>query len=507
MTEPRKSPRVRPVAAGLAIVVTVALAAVAAMLLISGRGPATPGRGLATPGASAATASVDATPSASPTPTAQQGPVTIRWFIGLGPGGQPWEMKGEEAFIKRFNESQREIVLEAQFGVMSPEDELRNAMESSEPPDIVGPVDFRALGYLDGKLLDLHDQIALHGLDLGRYDESIVDLLRWGDQGQVGLPYLTYPAFVFYNRDIFARAGLPDLPTRVGQTYMGKTWDWEALGEVAAQLTLDGGGRKSTDPKFDSADIAQWGIDFQWWDGRRMASSFGGGSFVAEDGKTARIPDVWADAWNWYYQAMWTDHTAPTGPQIAGKLLNEGTTVSSGRIAMDVTNTWTINSFDGTGKPAFKGWDMAVMPAWNGVTSAPVDIDAFTVLKSSTHPNQAFEVMAAIMADPELMAVYAGGGYAVPGVRTMRPASLARYDAQQAPAFPGNKVTWSVLDEMLAHPASPSHDASMPNFAAAIADYTAFFTRLQATPGLDLDAELAALRARLQADFDAVPSP
>jgi len=63
-------------------------------------------------------------------------------------------------------------------------------------------------------------------------------------------------------------------------------------------------------------------MDFQWADGRRMASCFGGGSFVAEDGKTAQIPAVWRDAWSWYYDAMWKKHFAPTGTETASTLLN-----------------------------------------------------------------------------------------------------------------------------------------------------------------------------------------
>jgi hypothetical protein len=38
-----------------------------------------------------------------------------------------------------------------------------------------------------------------------------------------------------------------------------------------------------------------------------------------------------------------------------------------------------------------------------------------------------------------------------------------------------------------------------------VADSVAFYQKLQSRPGLDMNAELAALKAQLQADFDAAP--
>jgi hypothetical protein len=60
---------------------------------------------------------------------------------------------------------------------------------------------------------------------------------------------------------------------------------------------------------------------------------------------------------------------------------------------------------------------------------------------------------------------------------------------------------WSVLNEMSKYPATPSHESNMPNFTQSSNDYGAKFTRLQTTPGLDVEAELIKLRNMLDADF------
>jgi multiple sugar transport system substrate-binding protein len=432
--------------------------------------------------------------SAAPTP----GPVTVRWFVP--PGGAPRMTDPERDFARSFNESQDRIRLVLEFAPYTDAyDRLKTEMAAGNGPDIVGPVSRKGMNGFEGLFLDLAPLMASHGFDSSAYSPALMKLLTEGD-AQVGLPYLIFPAFMFYNKDLFARAELPDLPRHVGETYMGRTWDWNTLGDVAAQLTLDENGRPSTDPAFDPDHIAQWGIDFQWWGATRMASAFGGGSFVASDGRTAQIPDAWADAWRWYYEAIWTRHIAPTGQQVNSPLLGYGTTVSSGRIAMAATNGWAINSFGTVDRTTFDRWDIAVMPSWEGQTSGPLDADTFVISKATAHPDEAFEAMLAIMADGDLMRFYGG-----------MPADWGRQAAYFAPLYadieriwPGNPVSWDVLQEMAKYPAVPSHEANMPNFLQATTDCGTFYTRLQTTPGLDLDAELDALRAALQADFDAV---
>jgi multiple sugar transport system substrate-binding protein len=279
---------------------------------------------------------------------------------------------------------------------------------------------------------------------------------------------------------------------------MGAPWDWAAVKKIGQQLTLDKNNKKPTDAGFDANAIVQFGIDFQWWDGRRMASAFGGGSFITADGK-AQIPDIWKQAWTWYYDAMWKDHFAPTGKYISSTQLNAGTTISSGKIAMDATNAWTINSYGTAGKATFKKWDMAVLPATNGVISGPLDADTMVIAKGSKNQDAAFQAMIAIMADKNLMQVYGG----IPAAKALQTTYFADFDKTLEAIFPGNKVTWAVLGEMMKYPAIPSHEANMPNFLQATSDYSAFYTKLQNTDKLDVAAELTKLQETLQKDFDA----
>ena len=245
-------------------------------------------------------------PAAGPTPTESTSPgigsagpgpsgtSTIKWFVGLG-GTSPARLAAEEAFAARYNASNKDgVILEiddprAIDPTADPVTILKTQFSANDGPDIVGPASLGAMSDFDGLWMDLTTEIAKDHVDLGSYDPALLKLAH--EPGAydttpsgaplTGIPYAVDPGFIVYNRDLFTRAGLPPLPTTVGQTYQGKTWDWNELAAVAARLTLDTSGRAAGQPGFDPAHIAQFGFDFPTSDARVMASTFGSGSLLA----------------------------------------------------------------------------------------------------------------------------------------------------------------------------------------------------------------------------------
>lgn len=453
-----------------------------------------------TPGAS--------TPAGTPTPVPSIGQktVVVRWFVGLGSGTQPNQIEAQKTFVKTYNAAQSAIYINLEIVPnANAYDILKTQIAAGNAPDIIGPVGVRGRNGFSGVFLDLTAEIAKAKYDTSKFPAALVDFFKQGGDGQVGLPYLIYPAYMFYNKDIFATQSLPDLPKKVGEQWNGKDWNWATVAEIGKQVTVDKNGKKSTDTGFDKNNIVTFGFDAQWWDGRRLASAFGGGSFAAADGK-AQIPAAWATGWKWYYDAMWKSNFAPTGKYRSSALLNQGTTVSSGRIAMDAANGWSINSYaSAAASSKIKKWDMAVLPAnEGGKPSGPLDADTFTIVKSSAHPSEAFAAMTAIMASKELQIVYGG----TPAALADQAGWFSDFDKVLAPIFPGNQVTWAVLQEMQNYPAVPSHEADMPNFLKVIDLYNAFYTKLQSSGTLNVDTELNTLKAAIQKAFDeAAASP
>jgi multiple sugar transport system substrate-binding protein len=450
------------------------------------------------------------TPTAAPTPTQAVptpsptvAPATIRWFVGLDLGTSSAQVEAEKAFVASYNAANRDrITIQLEIvPTATAADVLKGEMAAGNSPDLIGPLGMGDLNGFEGLFLDLTPEIKKNNFDLTAYDPALVKFWQLGDQGQVGLPYTIFPGYIWYNKDLFTKAGLPDLPTRVGDQYQGQTWDWTELGKIAAQLTVDKSGRKSTDSGFDPKSIARYGLDFQWTDLRRLASCFGSGSFVSPDGKKAQVPATWADALSWYYSGIWGKSPfIPTGLAESSALLAKGNAQSSGAVAMNVGWATSIPSIAADAKSSkVKNWNIAVMPSWKGTTTSPMYGDTFTITRASKNPDAAFKAMVAIMADQSLLNNFG----AEPARSADQGAYFAAFDQALTSVFPGISVSWSVLGEMEKVPAIPSFEADLPNLPQSQADYAALLTQLQAKPGLDVIAELTKLQAKLQADYDA----
>ena len=435
---------------------------------------------------------------------------TVVWFIGLGAGSQPGQLQAETDFVNKYNATNTDNIT-IEMNIIpngNATDTLWTQIDAGKGPDIIGPVGIQGLAGHAGYWLGLDDVIARNGTDLSVYPPALLRTFKNAEGQYQGLPYDEYPAFIFYNKDVFKAAGLPDLPTAVGEKYMGADWTWDELATIAMQLTVDSKGRKSTDAGFNPAKIKTYGFDAQWVnDLRRFATPWGAGSYVAADGKTAEIPAAWEQAWKWYYDAMWTSHFAPTHAESNAADMGTGTTVATGRVATDLTWSWAISSFGAStdaDKPDSKygHWDMGVLPSNGGVTTVPIDTDTFVINKKTKVPDAAYKAMHAIMADPNLMVSYG----AMPVDPSLQAAYFKTAQAGVDTQFGSNPVTWSVLSEMVKYAASPTHQDPFPNYVKGTTDDQAFYTLLQTKGNLDVDMEIAKLKATLQADFDAPTS-
>ncbi|HXG41085.1 MAG TPA: extracellular solute-binding protein [Candidatus Limnocylindrales bacterium] len=478
--------------------------ALAALLAILGACAGTP-QATAPPSAAPSVAPSESPLAVTPEPVettdtglTADGKVLIRWFVGLGTGGNPEQIAAQQAVVQAFNSSQDRIRLSLEiYQNDTAYDILSTQIAAGRPPDIIGPVGFRGFYAYRDNLLDLGPLITKTGYDLSGIDPALIDVYRKGFPGQVGIPFAIFPSFLYINKDLFDEAGLPYPPQKVGEPYQGKPWDFAALTEIAKKLTVDGEGNDATAAAFDPDDIVQFGYVMQWTDPRGWGTQFGAGSLVADDGRTAQIPDHWRAAWKWYYDGMWSDHFIPNQAYMDSDLLANGNPFQSGNVAIDWVHLWyTCCIIPPDGKPIVKNWDIAVPPAYNGTTTAKLHADSFAIMKATKHPDEAFEALTFLLNSDELFKAYG----ALPAVKSKQAAFFAALDEKFAP----NKVNWQVALDMLGYPDVPSHEADMPNFLKANNAVGAFQTKMTGTEGLNMDQEIDALRAELQSIFDEV---
>jgi multiple sugar transport system substrate-binding protein len=432
---------------------------------------------------------------------AAQDKVKIVWYVGLGAGGQPEQIDAQNKVVEDFNASQDRITLEIQIvdnNVAS--DTLATLLASSatgagQAPDIVGPVGNDGSNGFAGNYLDLQPLVDASGYDLSQYPQSAVDSFRTSE-GLLGVPFATFPSFIYFRRDLFDEADLPYPPQEFGAPYIDadgneKEWNMDTLRELAMILTVDANGNDATMAEFDPENVVQWGFNSQWNEPRGESTLFGGNSLV-DDAGNAVLPEAWQVAFPWYYNGIWVDHFIPNAAQEGSDLLAAGNAFSSGAVAMSHTHLWYTCC---TGET--NNWDLAVVPSFNGVNTAKLHGDTFRILNTTQNSAEAFEVLAYLVgnAAPTLLQVYGG----MPARAAEQEAFFAALDERF-----DQDVNWQVAIDSLAYADSPTHEYNMPNYLKAKDRIGAFQTLYKGTPDLDIDAEMATLVADLQAIFDEV---
>jgi multiple sugar transport system substrate-binding protein len=454
----------------------------------------------------AAAASPTAPPAVTPEPLPQgpgpNGGVIVRWFVGLGAGGQPQQLQAESEFVNAFNASQKDVYIALEiYNNNVAANILKTQIAAGNAPDIIGPVGVEGLNLFRDQLLDLQPLIDSTGYKVEGVSQELVDFFKLGENdATIGVPFAVYPSFLYFNKDLFDEAGVPYPPSKVGDKYEGKDWDIAALRDVAMKLTVDKNGNDATSADFDPANVVQWGFDMQYADNspRAEASLWGGNALVADDGVTAQIPESVRTGEKWFNDGVWKDHFIPSTKQIQSDLLDKGNEFESGNLAMNESHSWfTCCVYPAApAAPKVKNFGFAIAPSVDGKITAKLHADTFSLLKSTKVPDAAFKAMTALVASSELLTLY-GGMPADPSKQQ------AFFDSTNA-NFPGQTLDWTIPQAMLDYPDVPNHQSWVPNYAKAKPAWQAFQNKYRSTEGVDIDAELDTLQKTLQGIYDEV---
>lgn len=433
---------------------------------------------------------------------AAQERVEIRWFVGLGAGTDAPQIATQQAIVDEFNasQSQIELVLEIADSDLA-YDILSNQIESGNPPDIVGPVGTRGRSFFAGEWLDLTSLIQANNYDLSDFDPSQVESYNIEGEGQIGIPFAVFPSFLMYNVDLFDAAGIPYPPRNYGDSYIdwngnAREWNMDTLRDVAMMMTFDSAGNNATTMAFNPNDIVQFGYGNQWTDLRGRLTLFGAGSFMDENGN-AQIPQQWRDGLEWYQQAMWEDFFYPNSLYANTEMMGYSNWFESGNIAMITTHVWYLScctwGLDGV------DYQLAPVPSYNGISTAKLQADTFSILNSTQHPQEAFTVLTYLLGEKadELAALYGG----IPARLSLQGNAFA--SLSQNPPIAGHALYWDIVINGLDYVDMPSHESPLPNLSEAEAVYTSWSDQLEGNPNFDLQAEPVALINQLQAVFNA----
>jgi multiple sugar transport system substrate-binding protein len=190
---------------------------------------------------------------------------------------------------------------------------------------------------------------------------------------------------------------------------------------------------------------------------------------------------------------MWTDHFTMTGPQFQSPDLNPSDyPFFTGHIAMSENYLWSSYGVADSGTD----WDLAAIPSYNGQTTAAFNADTFRITKDSKNHEKAWTVLTYLLDDArsDLLTTYGG--------MPAREAEQAAFFDTLGATFPGQTIDWQVAVDGVQFADVPNFESAMPNYNKAFDKLNEFSTKWQSTPGLDLDKEIADLKAALQKVFD-----
>ncbi|MCL6605092.1 MAG: sugar ABC transporter substrate-binding protein [Paenibacillus sp.] len=247
---------------------------------------------------------------------------------------------------------------------------VQTMIAGGTPPDIMMLAENYQVYASKNQIMPLDDLIASNNLDMKeRYSDDIANIMNY--EGKFyGLPDRAGAMVLFYNKDLFDKAGV---------AYPSKDWTQKDLLEAAQKLTVKEGDK-----------TVQWGYyPGTWWPQWMQLVYQNGGSLFDENNKpTFDTPEV-RDALQFLNDMSFKYGTSPTPVEIADMgNIGADPLFAQGKIAMETTGFWNIGSLS---KVEGINWDIA--PVW-GVTNA--FFNGLTITKDSKHQEAAFKVINAL---------------------------------------------------------------------------------------------------------------
>jgi multiple sugar transport system substrate-binding protein len=251
-------------------------------------------------------------------------------------------------------------------------------------PCLLGMQSLRAPG-LGQLLMPLDEQVKKAGINLADFDQSIVKGLQV-DGKQVAVPYDFGPLMIYYNRDMFAKAGVP--APRPG-------WTTDDFLRDAKTLTSNG------KYGFAAFPVVDWTIPF--------ATSLFGVNPVTPDGKAQLTNPQFVKAMQWYADLVQKEKVAPSIPATndATWPINQ---YMSGNAAMVVDGPWDLINTKAQAK--FKV-GLAPVPAGPNGSRTVTAGSGFGISRNCKFPEQTMKAIS-VITGPEAQQYLGEQGRAFP---------------------------------------------------------------------------------------------
>lgn len=300
----------------------------------------------------------------------KEGKVTLRMSIVAGTD----EMSAWQSIVDAFNQShpETEIKLERLPGGWNEYIQKMTAqIAAGNPPDIgrVGAA-YMPMFSSKGQLEDLAPYTG--DLKIEDYYSSAFD--QYQQNGKMyGMPAGIYTMAMYYNKDMFEKAGIPEPPAD-----WEKAWTFDDLKIAAAKLSSGKGANK------------QYGVYVNLNPERATQYLWtNGGDLFNEDKSKSMINSPESKDALAYLQGLIKEGYSPTPAET--QTMPPDQLFQSGKLGMLIEGQWMMPGFSKIDK--FK-WGVAPIPMGSsGKAFTPNFVDAYVVYKGSKHVKEAAEAI------------------------------------------------------------------------------------------------------------------
>ncbi|MDK8182423.1 sugar ABC transporter substrate-binding protein [Paenibacillus sp. UMB4589-SE434] len=321
--------------------------------------------------------------SSSETGTGKDGgaKVEISWMVTSNPAKQPWY----DQTVKDFEAKHPNIKVKLMTFPYAQIDQKIQTMISGKNMADVWSANWSEAGFATfnqlGVLLDMTPYIEKEPDVVKGINPRLLDIYKV-DGKTYGMPMLNYGTFLFYNKDLLDKAGVPYPTTDWEDT----SWNWDKMVEYGVKLTDKGN--------------QQYGLLYDETANKR-AWLFGGDFFSKEAYKTGKMgePQLLSNPKN--AEAIQKNaelvlkHKISPNPSQTEAMTQLGNPFMTGKVAMMISGGWGFQNF----KKAEFRWGAAALPNIEG-RQIPLYVDPWNIYKHTKHPEEAWTFIKYLM-DPK----------------------------------------------------------------------------------------------------------
>ncbi|MGM1045872.1 carbohydrate ABC transporter substrate-binding protein, CUT1 family (TC 3.A.1.1.-) [Paenibacillus uliginis N3/975] len=306
--------------------------------------------------------------------------------------GSPREIDVNKKAVAKFEEKNPNVKVDMQFIPTDYDTKLTTMVAGNDEPD-VAMMESGTIAYPlaeEGKFLNLQPYLE-NDPDISM-DSLVPNITYSSEVGNIiGIAPGPESYALFYNEDAFKDAGLPAPPSKISEA-----WTWDEFVDVAKQLTLDNKGRNAADPAFDPKNIKQYGVNIgTFWGAYSNFIYSNGGDFISADGKTFAMNQPEAvEALQKLADLVNVHHVSPS-PVQSKNIPATNVALQTRKVAMAVDGQWNTSALASSNF----NFNVGVLPVMKEPVTTVV-AGMFSVFKSTEHPEEAWELVKALI-DPE----------------------------------------------------------------------------------------------------------